>query len=247
MKRMLAAILLLLGTAVQAEEVQRFYGHAYDLKSGAYLYTEVHAQRLEKDRWLGGTIDYFGPKGDKLGHKTLDFRGDEFVPVFRMEMAYGYMEAITDNRGPVLMERRDGKDRKLETGKIDKTSPMCADSGFHSCLRAHFAELQAGKTLKFTLAVAGSLDSFRFRARKAGDIQWQGIKAVQFKVEPDSLLRLLAGPLDLIYEPGQRRLLEFRGISNVHDPRSGKPYDVRIIYPEKPPADAPNPLPPLGV
>ncbi|PPE74481.1 hypothetical protein C3942_06860 [Solimonas fluminis] len=245
MKMTLAVLLMLLGTAAQAE-VQRFYGHAYDLKSGAYLYTEVHAQNIEGERWLGGTIDYFGPRGEKLGHKTLDFRNDEFVPVFRLDMAYGYMEAITENRQAVTMERRERAGGRTESETIGKASPMCADSGFHSCLRTHFAELQAGKTVKFTLAVAGSLDSFRFRAAKAGETQWQGIRAVLIKVEPDSLLRLLAGPLELVYEPGQRRLLEFRGISNIHNPRSGKPYDVRIIYPDKAPADAPSPLPPLG-
>lgn len=246
MKSTIAALLLLAATGAGAEEVQRFYGYAYDLKSNAYLYTEVHEQRIDNGRWQGGTIDYYGPKGDKFGHKTLDFRNDEFVPVFRLEMHSGYMEAITDNRQAVAMERRGGADRKLEKKSLEKVSPMCADSGFHSCLRAHFAELQAGKTVKFTLAVAGSLDTFRFRAKKSGETQWQGQKAVQFKVEPDSLLRLLAGPLDLVYEPTQRKLLEFRGISNIHDPRSGKPYEVRIIYPEQPPADAPAKLPPLG-
>ena len=245
MKLTLAVLSMLLATAAQAE-VQRFYGHAYDLKSGAYLYTEVHAQTVENGRWLGGTIDYFGPKGEKLGHKTLEFQNDEFVPVFRLDLNYGYMEGISDNRDAVTMERRERTGARAESKTIKKVSPMCADSGFHSCLRAHFAELQAGKTVKFTLAVPGSLDSFRFRAAKAGETQWQGIKAVLIKVEPDSLLRLLAGPLELVYEPMQRRLLEFRGISNVHDPRSGKPYDVRIIYPDKTPADAPSPLPPLG-
>ncbi|HSW13555.1 MAG TPA: hypothetical protein VLI06_11995 [Solimonas sp.] len=246
MKKTLAALLLLAGSAAQAEELQRFYGYAYDLKSGAYLYTEVHAQRVDGSRWSGGAIDYYDAAGNKFGHKTLDFRNDEFVPVFRLEMQSGYVEGISDNRGPVTMERREKAGARLETASLEKVSPMCADSGFHSCLRAHFAELQAGKTVKFTLAVAGSLDSFRFRAKKAGETQWQGQKAVQIKVEPDSLLRLLAGPLELVYEPQQRKLLEFRGISNIQNPRSGKPYDVRIIYPDKPPADAPAKLPPLS-
>jgi len=246
MKWMFVAVLLLAGATAQAQEIQRFYGHAYDLKSGAYLYTEVHAQQVDATRWLGGTIDYYDPAGQKFGHKTLDFRNDEFVPVFRLEMNSGYMEGIRDNRNEVVMERREKAGARVETETLDKVSPMCADSGFHSCLRAHFAELQAGKTVKFTLAVAGSLDSFRFRARKSGEIQWQGQKAVQIHVEPDSLLRLLAGPLELLYEPEQRKLLEFRGISNIQDPRSGKPYDVRIIYPEQPPPGAPAKLPPLG-
>ena len=246
MKTLLAALLVLVAAPLHAAEPTRFYGYAYDLKTNAYLYTEVHAAQIENGRWLGGTIDYYTPQGEKLAHKTMDFRNDEFVPVFRTEMLRsGYMEAITDNRESVVMERREGKGKPVAQKRIDKVSPMCADSGFHSCLRAGFPDLMAGKTLRFTLAVAGSLDSFRFRARRAGETTFDGRKAVKIVVEPDSLLRLLAGPLELIYEPGQRQLLEYRGISNIHDPATGKPYSTRIAYYARPPPDAPK-LPPLG-
>lgn len=249
MIRKLLCTLLLAASlpAAAAEGLQRFYGYAYDLRSGAYLYTEVHAQRVEQGRWLGGTIDYYRPDGTHFGHKTLDFRNDEFVPLYRLELEpQGYLEGITDNRGQVVMERRERRDARTERKTVDKSVPMCADSGFHSCLRAHFERLQAGETLRFSLAVAGSLDSFRFRAKKAGETRFEGQKAVRLKVEPDSLLRFLAGPLELLYEPQQRKLLEFRGTSNIPDPKTGKPYQARIVYPEQPPPDAPRPLPPLG-
>jgi hypothetical protein len=249
-RKWLVAVWLWLSVAVAAQgadSIQRFYGYAFDLDSGEYLYTEVHAQQIENGRWLGGTIDYFTPDGRRFGHKTLDFRQDEFVPIFRLDLdASGYMEGITANRESVVMERREGQDRRLERKRVDKTAPICADSGFHSCLRANFAKLQAGETLKFTLAVAGSLNSFRFRAKKVGETQFDGRKAVMIKVEPDSLLRFLAGPLQLLYEPEQRMLLEFRGPSNIPDPRSGRPYKARIVYPERPPPGAPPNLPPLG-
>lgn len=245
--KLFCALLLAASFSAAAADLQRFYGYAYDLKTGAYLYTEVHAQRVEHGRWLGGSIDYYRPDGTPFGHKTLDFRNDEFVPVYRLELpAQGYMEAITDNRERVTLERREGRDAKVERKTIDKLAPMCADSGFHSCLRANFERLQAGETLRFALAVAGSLDSFRFRAKKVGETQVGGRRAIRLKVEPDSLLRLLAGPLELVYEPQERKLLEFRGTSNIPDPKTGKPYQTRIIYPEQPPADAPRPLPPLG-
>jgi len=242
-----AVFAMLAGHAAMAQAgIERFYGHAYDLETGAYLYTEVHAQWIENGRWLGGTIGYYTPQGEKFAHKTLDFSADEFVPVFRMEDSRsGYMEAITDNRQAVTMERRETRQGKVEQKRIDKRTPMCADSGFHSCVRASFGELMAGRTLRFALAVPGSLDSFRFRARRVGETVFEGRKAVKILVEPDSLLRLLAGPLELVYEPEQRQLLEFRGISNVLDPDTGKPYQARIIFPAKPPADVPR-LPPLG-
>jgi len=93
--------------------------------------------------------------------------------------------------------------------------------------------------------VAGNLDRYKFRARRVEDGQFQGRTAVRFRVEPDSLLRYLVSPLELMYDAESKKLLEYRGISNVHDPATGKAYNARIIYPDQPPADAPKVLPPL--
>ena len=58
LKKILATMLLItaLPATAAGDEVQRFYGYAYDQKSGKFLYTEVHEQRSNGDRWLGGTM-----------------------------------------------------------------------------------------------------------------------------------------------------------------------------------------------
>ena len=55
----------------------------------------------------------------------------------------------------------------------------------------------------------------------------------------DSVLKMLAGPLYFSYDPDTLKLLEFRGLTNVHDP-SGADYRVRISYYSVPPKDAPK-------
>jgi hypothetical protein len=102
-----------------------------------------------------------------------------------------------------------------------------------------------GQTLRFTFAAAGQLDSYAFRAVKIGDGVFEGKPAVQLKVEPASLLRYLVAPLLLTYDPVSRRLLEYRGVSNVINPATGKVYNARIDYFSRPPPDAPTNLPPL--
>ena len=68
---------------------------------------------------------------------------------------------------------------------------------------------------------------------------------MELRVEPDSLLRLLVDPLRLSYDVGNHHLLEYVGVSNIHDPATGSAYNVRIIYPSQAPPDAPKTLPPL--
>ncbi|HUS23424.1 MAG TPA: hypothetical protein VM369_00625 [Candidatus Binatia bacterium] len=239
---MAAAVALALGAASAAAQpsVLRFQGYARDLDTGKYLYTEVHEQNLDGERWLGGRIDYYDAAGDLLGRKMLDFPKDPFVPLYRMDLVQeGYAEGIRSLQGGVTLVRQ-LPGRAAETKTVPLRAPMTADSGIHMFLRSVFDRLMHGDTVPFRIAVPGSLDSFAFRARRLGDSTFEGRPAVVIRLEPDSLFRLLAAPLDLTYGPAERKLVEYRGVSNVHDPRTGHPYNVRISYESKPPADAPR-------
>lgn len=239
----LAAALLCAGSALAGEPYTlKFRGYAYDLDTNRFLYTEVHEARIRDDRWLGGTIDYYGASGKQIGHKVLDFSADPHVPTYRLDLTSkgGYMESITAVTDTTIeMARQDHGSSKLEKVVLKRKGLMTADSGFHAFIRDHFAELQAGQTVEFSFAVAGNLDSFKFRARKVGETTWEGRPAVSLRIEPDSLLRFLVDPLQLTYEPRERKLVEYRGVSNLHDEVTGKPYNVRVIYPSAKPADAP--------
>lgn len=242
---LLLALALSLPAAAMDDGKFRFYAYAYDLKTNKYLYTEVHEQNVVNGKWIGGIISYYAADGSSLGRKTLDFSKDEFVPVYRLDLTQeGYMEGITGNGEKIEMTRQSGPREDIETATVKRDGLMVADSGFHSFLSAHFAELMSGQTLRFRFAVAGNLDSFKFKGKRIADTTFEGKPAVRFLVELDSLLNLLGGPLEVTYDPEKRKLLEYRGVSNVHDPRSGKAYDVRIAYYSTPPADAPK-LPPL--
>src|SRR5688572_17443061 len=74
----------------------KFRGYAYDLATNRFLYTELHEQRIVDQRWLGGSIVYVAPDGTELGRKTMDFREDPFVPLYRLDLKArgGYMESI---------------------------------------------------------------------------------------------------------------------------------------------------------
>lgn len=247
MIRSLVCLFLLFAAPLQAAETLRFYGFAYDLKTDRHLYTEVHEQVVEGGRWLRGRIDYYLPDGRRLGSKPLDFSRDPYVPLFRLDLPLsGYQEGISEVDGNAFtLERRDGAQARIERKTLERDGPTCADSGFHAFLVAHFDRLIKGETQNLRLAVAGSLDQFKFRARRVEDTVFENRPAVRFRIEPDSLLRFVVDPLQLTYDPRTKTLLEYRGISNISDPQTGKLYVARIVYPSKPPEDVAK-LPPLG-
>jgi hypothetical protein len=241
---LLALALALASPCLAAGEAAtlKFRGYAYDLDSNRFLYTELHEQQVQDGRWLGGTIVYVAPDGTEIGRKTMDFGQDPFVPLYRLDLATGggYMEAITGLTADRIQMAKQGYGMKdVVDRSVKRPAVVCADSGFHAFIRSRFEELLDGREVQFVFAVAGNLDSYRFRARRIADTTFEGRPAVRFRVEPDSLLRWLVDPLELTYEPEQRKLVEYRGVSNLHDPETQRAYDARIVYPSRRPADAP--------
>jgi len=247
-KRLLTLLLLAaaLPAAAANEEILRFYGYAYDIKSGKYLYTEVHEQHAQGERWVGGTMTYFNPQGKKIGYKTLDFSKDSSIPLYHLTLDdTGYEEGVSAiSKDKIEIFKRKATGEKQETASVDRAAAMASDSGFHAYITNHFAELMAGQTINFKLVVPGNLDAFKFRIKRIEDTTFEGAPAVRLRVEPDSFLRYVMDPLLLTYEAKTKKLLEYRGIANVHD-AEGHPYVARIAYYSKPPADAPKNLPPL--
>jgi hypothetical protein len=241
--RLTLLFLLWLSPAVQAEAL-RFYGYARDLDSGKYLYTELHEQEVEAGKVQAATITYFDASGKQVSRKTLDYRKNRTIPLFRAESPeQGYVEALRGINGGKLDLLKVTREKGEQTTLLDMPKGVvAADSGFDHLIQDNLPKLLAGETVQFHLVVAGKLDAYQFRAKKVREESFEGAPAVLLRVEPDSLLRLLGGLLDLVYDPATRRLLEYRGVSNILDPTNGKVYKkVRISYFAKPPVEAKAP------
>lgn len=220
----------------------RYLGHAVARADGRYLYTEVHRHRYDGWRWLGGSIRYVAPDGRALGEKTLDFGADPYVPVMRYRLAGGvHEERITrvDAQALVLSRRRDGRDERRVIARVPE---QAADAGFSAWIADRLASLADGRGATLQFVVVGRLDQYRFRISPAGRLTLAGEPALRLRVQPDSLLRLLADPLELVYGLESRRLLRYQGPSNLPDPVTGEVPDVVISYDEAPPG-APARLP----
>jgi hypothetical protein len=244
--RTLAALALLAALPAAAQEsTVRFRGYAYELDSGRFIYTELHEQRLDGERWLGGSVAYHAPDGSRFAYKTLDLTRDPHLPLYRLEITGRkgtYVEGIADiTPERIEMFRQGYGEDEPRRKSVARPPVVTADSGFHPFLQDHFAALKrGGAPLPFRFAVASELDTFMFRARRVEDAEFEGRRAARFVIEPDSMLRWLVDPLEVMFSPEQRLMLEYRGRSNIHDPQSGKPYVTRVIYPSKRPDDAPE-------
>jgi len=101
--------------------------------------------------------------------------------------------------------------------------------GLHIYLRDHLEELAKGgavQQVQFLVPLEGRDFAFRIRRLdKSGDPG-----TVAFSIEADSwLLRLVAPTLEVRYDQATRRLLSYRGASNLLNADQG-PQNVTITY-----------------
>ncbi len=215
-------------------ETRTYYGYATDLETGEYRYTEVHKHQFDGDRWLSGVMKFYAPDGRYMGDKTLDFSQDPYIPLVRFTLGGGrYQDAVTkiDAKAITVETKRDDD---VKTERIARRKNLAADSGFNALLVDNLGNFKAGKRVDLSLVVIGRRDYYRFKAIPKGTLDFAGEKAIRVRIEPDSLLRFLVDPLDVIYGLDSKSLLRYEGISNILDRNTGKPFNVRIDYRIKP-------------
>lgn len=241
MQRLLALIGALTITAAapaQTTDSTCFTGYAYHRDSGDFVYTEHHEQVRRDGRAIDWRVTYRAPDGEVIAEKTLDFTRSPFVPVFTLEHRQsGDMEGIRygEDRGWLMIERDGPEGERLEK-TFEVTGDTVADAGFHPFVRERFARLMDGDVVRFRFAVAGSRKVIDMRARRLDDTTFEGERAVRFVAELDLfLINLFVDDIEVTYDPETRRLLEYRGVSNMQNDE-GDRYPVRIgYYAERPP------------
>jgi hypothetical protein len=218
--------------AQDMQPVQKLVGQAYDKDSGELLYTEVHQFRYDADnRPVADEVEYTSPDGVRLGGKSVDFQQSLYVPSFATELDNsGYVEGLRrQGDGLELYRQKPGEDQ-AQTSQLDSSRCEAADAGFHPYVQANFDTLLQGDPVSFRFCVVSSLRSVKFKAERLDDGEIEGVRTVRIKVSVASLLGLFVDPLILSYNPANKDLIEYIGISNVRDAK-GKAYQIRMRYP----------------
>lgn len=217
----------------ECDEVLAFSAEAFRRGSDELLYREAHRQCRRKGLPVWGEIRYFQPSGDEFASKWLDYRAGAATPDFQLtDRRTGYSEGARRRGDRVVLNRRTDRNAAVEEGTVKRPANAVIDSGFDEYVRAHIDRLLRGETVRLKFLVAGDLDSFSFKVHRLEKVRLAGRDAYHMRVEHDSfLVRMLIDPILLWYDADTLRLMEYRGISNIHDPSGGR-YDARIVYPQ---------------
>lgn len=209
-----------------AERVERFTGIARGA-DGAVLYREEHEVVFAGDRPLSAVTLYLDPSGRRIADLRTDFAADPFAPDYVFEdLRSGGAESVA--RSPEGLVVRAGERSRTLPFAPEEGRRVAAGQGLDRLVRARLDDLAGGRSLALSYVIPSRLDAYRLRVHSV-DASGPGAR-VRVRVEFSSwILRLLAPALEVDYDRTTRRLLRYRGPSNLADDRGENP-EVEITY-----------------
>jgi hypothetical protein len=194
-----------------------FAGRAHDPGTGRLLYVESHAVTGAGGPFERRVVSYLCPDGRPFARKTLELGTARLSPVFRLEDARsGTIEGLERGaRGVTVFEHRRGAPARAKA--LGEVAGLVADAGFDEFVRARWARLEAGDTEVVPFLVPSRLDTVRFRVRKTGETTIEGHVASVFRLSVADWLGWFLPAIEVSYRRDDRRLLRYRGITNLRD------------------------------
>ncbi len=211
----------------------RFTGTAFEISTGKKIYFENHHEKWINGRHNYSDVSYTDINGSKIVHKTIVFSKSRTAPDFTTrDLRTGYLEGaqlLEDGSVRLFTRAKEGEQLREKILKLSET--VVIDGGFDYFIRDNWDKLIRGEKLTFYFAVPARLEVFRFRLYQNQELTWANRPARKFTLEFDNLmLRIFLDGFALYYDSESRRLLSFRGLSNISAP-SGKNYIAEINFP----------------
>lgn len=213
---LLSITLVAAGTASAGE---RFTGEAHAPDGGALLYREEHLSAGDRH-----VVVYRCANGDAFARKRLDVgaAGRHSPDVDFEDARTGHRHGVRSRGGAREAWSRDAGG--TEKREALPSPPPVVDAGFDPWLRDMWPA--PGKSVSTAFVAPGRLSPLPFRAEALRDAD--GVRS--FRLVVDAWYGGIAPEVDVDYAIDGKRLLRYRGISDITDAR-GRMRAVDIRFP----------------
>ncbi|TGK39550.1 hypothetical protein [Leptospira andrefontaineae] len=210
----------------------RFSGTATDLETGNLLYKDFHEETWENGKHVSSIIIYKDPEGKVFAKKKINFLKNRILPEFQLEdYRDGYLEGgVLQGATSVKLFARKKLEDIIQEKTVETGNLSALDGGFDYFVIDHWEELLSGKKINFHFLVPSERDKFLFSVEKTKEGDYKGKPALFLKLKiASAILSMFVKPIDLVYDIESKRIMEYRGTSNIND-ENGKSYKVKIVY-----------------
>lgn len=224
-------IILFSHSLVFGSEIQdlHLFGTAR-LKSGAIFYTESHDFDWLKGQLVRTKTTYKNNLGKTIAVLSSDFSKSQYLPdsVFKDHRdQYEYKLSVDLKNKKILMSHRDSEKEIWTEKNISLEDSMMVMQGAIFYIKDHFDELKNQKILTVIFAIPSRLDTAEIVIESEKSVQKEKLLV---HIKPKShFLRILLSETILTFDSDTKRLLEFKGTSNLLDEQD-QSQDVVINY-----------------
>lgn len=221
--RLLWLALALLAGSAEAKDTA-YLGEARDEKSNL-VYTERHTVRSGAQGVSDSLTEYLAPDGSLIATLRSDYSRSIALPTYVFEdLRRDYREGLRWQDGGYLVFHQAGS-------AAEKTARLGNDRGVFSCQGWHYhlidnLSLLEKDNLTLNLVLPSELRPYAFVVKRLAADQSRISAELSLR---NWLLRQFAPKMLLEYDREKRRLLEFRGVSNIQT-KTGERQEVTIRY-----------------
>jgi hypothetical protein len=218
------SLLMVFSSASLAAEREVHWGEARN-EQGELVYREKHSVTREGDRVITSLTQYISPADQVIATMESDYSRNLSMPTYVFEdRRRGYREGLRDENGEYIIFKKT-KDGEEEREAITNTEDVFSCQGWHYYLVNNLAVLER-ENVELNLILPSELRALPFEIQRVRS-EKDRVEAV-LKLN-HWLFRYFAPTLQLVYDSKSRKLVEYRGISNILD-SEGNRQDVRIVY-----------------
>lgn len=219
--------------ALAAPAPLRSQGEAYARAGGGLLYREVHWQQAEGQAEARMVL-YLCPDGRPFARKWMPATTLAQTPAFDFEdRRSGQAGSVRLAGADVEVVWQEDRTATPRRQRLPLAPAAVIDAGFDAGIRAAWAPLMSGAPVAMNFLMPGRQRWVPVRVQRSAATRWHDQPAEVLRVSVDAWYGFAAPSLSLVYASADRRLLAFRGTSNVRD-ASGRYPAVEIRFAQPP-------------
>lgn len=224
-------LLLLLPSFVvaQPEALHGYVGNAYG-RDGTLLYREQHLIWREHGR-TARLVVYRCPDGAAFARKRLHAEADPAAPDFSLhDAAIGQRITVRRNDGGIALVYLARRNASTQLAQLPLPSHAIIDAGFNEYVLEHWDALLGGATQRVAFLLPSRREWVDFSVRRVHTDESAHAGTVVFRLQLGSWFGFMLPHVDVSYSQGDRRLLDYRGPSNLSNAQGDNPW-VNIEFP----------------
>ena len=209
-----------------------FTGYARNRDDGRLLYIESHHVRRAGEVGEKRVVLYrCAVGGAAFARKELDYGQVREEPEFSfIDARSGYAEGLRRTPAGLRVHQQENARAARREAAVPAGTVIVSDAGFDEFVRKHWADLEAGETVRFPFLIPSRLSHLSFKVRKQKEATVEGAVASVIRLNLSGVFGLFLPYIEVSYRKADKVLLRYEGLTNIRD-GEGKNLVAVIRFP----------------